>query len=54
MREIVLIPIVSLLLLAGCKSSISTTQYQADFEKTDRTLESLPTQVRNKRFNFQN
>ena len=34
MREIVLIPIVScLLLLGGCKSSISTTQYQADFEK---------------------
>jgi len=43
MREIVLIPIVSLLLLAGCKSSISTTQYQADFEKTDRTLESIST-----------
>ena len=41
MREIVLIPIVSLLLLTGCKSSISTTQYQADFEKTDRTLESI-------------
>jgi hypothetical protein len=44
MREIVLIPIVScLLLLSGCKSSISTTQYQADFEKTDRTLESIST-----------
>ncbi len=44
MKEIVLIPIVScLLLLGGCKSSISTTQYQADFEKTDRTLESIST-----------
>ena len=33
----------SLLVLVGCKSSISTTQYQADFEKTDRTLESIST-----------
>ena len=30
-------------MVVGCKSSISTTQYQADFEKTDRTLESIST-----------
>jgi hypothetical protein len=33
----------SCLMVVGCKSSISTTQYQADFEKTDRTLESIST-----------
>ena len=43
MKKIVIIPLVSFALLVGCKSSISTTQYQADFEKTDRTLESIST-----------
>jgi len=41
MKKIVIISILNTILLLGCKSTISTQQYQADFEKTDRTLESI-------------